>query len=106
MTTIEMHQIVIARRPAGASRAWCPACLKEVEMVSLEEAAQLADISLRDICRRVGDGDLHLVEIAEGGLVCTNSLLDKFALGGGELSIEGAGTLLLPAADLNDTADQ
>lgn len=106
MTTIEMHQIVTVRRPAGAGLAWCPLCLMEVEMVSLEGAAQLADISLRDICRRVGDGDLHLVETAEGGLVCTNSLLNKFAVGGGELSAEDAGTRLLPAADLSDNADK
>jgi hypothetical protein len=106
VTTVEMHEIVIVRRRAGVSLAQCSACLKEVEMVSLEQAAQLADISLRDICRRVGDGDIHLVETAEGGLVCTNSLLNKFALGGGELSTEDAGTRCQPAADLSDTADQ
>ena len=106
VTTIEVHQVVIVRRPAGAALAQCPACLKVVEMVPLEVAAQLADISLRDLCRCVGAGDLHLVETGKGGLVCTNSLLNKFALGGGQLSAEGAGTLILPAADLSDTADQ
>ena len=106
VTTIEVHQIVIARRPAGAASAWCPACRKEVGMVPLEGAALLAGVSLRDLCRLVGDGELHLVETAEGGLVCTESLLNKFALGGGELSTEDAGTLFLPAADLSDTADK
>jgi hypothetical protein len=51
VTTIEMHQIVIVRRPAGATIALCPACLKEVEMATLEEAALLAGVGLRDICR-------------------------------------------------------
>lgn len=75
VTTIEIHDIVIARRPGGAVRAWCPACLKEVDMVPLEGAALLAGVSLRDICRRIGADHVHLVETADGALVCTDSLL-------------------------------
>ena len=78
-TTIETHQVVVVRRPAGVSLVQCPACLKEVEMVT-EEAALLAGVSLRDICRRVGDNHLHFVETAGEGLVCTNSLLNKATL--------------------------
>ncbi len=85
VTTIEMHQIVIVRRPGGAALgaapALCPACLSEVEMVPLEEAALLVGISLRDICRRAGDDDIHFVVTADGTLVCTNSLLNKTYLG-------------------------
>jgi len=86
VTTIEMHQIVIVRRPAGAAHAWCPACLKEAEMVPLEEAALLAGVSPRDICRRVGAGRVHLVETADGALVCTDSLLNMVSLGDGGLN--------------------
>ena len=89
VTTIETHQVVIVRRPAGAAHALCPACLKEVEMVSLEEAALLAGVSLRDICRRVGDDHLHFVEIAGGGLVCTDSLLNRVSLGDGGPDSDG-----------------
>ena len=78
VTTIEMHQIAVVRRPVGAADSWCPACLKQVQMVSLEAAALLAGVSLRDICRRVGGGDIHLIETTGGALVCTDSLL--FAL--------------------------
>ena len=67
VTTIEMHQIDIVRRPVGAAPAWCPACFKVGEMVSLEEAAHLTGVSPRDICRRVGDSDIHFVETADGG---------------------------------------
>ena len=77
VTTIEMHQIVTVRRPVGATLAWCPVCLGEVEMVPLEEAALLVGVSLRDICRRVGADDIHVVETANSGLVCLNSLLSK-----------------------------
>lgn len=75
VTTIEMHQIVIVRRPGGAALAWCPTCLKEVEMVPPEEAALLAGVSLQDIRRRVGADDVHFLETANGGLICLNSLL-------------------------------
>ena len=106
MTTIETHQIVIVRRPTGAAHAMCPACLKEVEMVSLEEAALLAGVGLRDICRQVGDDHIHLVETAEATLVCTNSLLNKISLGERGLNSDGPDILSLPAADPGATADQ
>lgn len=67
VTTIETHQIIIVRRPEGTTLTWCPACLNGVEMVPLEEAALLAGVSLRDICRRVGDNDFHFVETVNGG---------------------------------------
>jgi hypothetical protein len=95
VTTIETHQILIVRRPGGAVLAWCPVCLREVEMVSLEEAALLANVSLRDICRRVGDGRLHFVETAQGGLVCLPSLLKE----GFSKSGSGAAPALLPEGE-------
>ena len=52
VTTIETHEIVTVRRPRGATLLPCPACRREVEVVSLDEAARLAGVSLRDICRR------------------------------------------------------
>jgi hypothetical protein len=80
--------------------------LDEPPAGSPSSSQELADISLRDICRRVGDGDFHLVETAEGGFVCTNSLLNKFALGGSELSAEDAATLFLAGLDLSDATDK
>jgi hypothetical protein len=106
VTTIETHQIVTIRRTRGAILLPCPECLKEVEMVSLEEAALLAGVSLRDICRRVGADHIHFFETADGGFVCTNSLLNKVSSGDGGLNSDGANTLLLPAADPSDAADQ
>ena len=106
VTTIEMHQIVTVRRPAGAALAWCPACLKEVEMVSLEEAAILAGVSLRDICRRVGADHIHFVETADGDFVCTNSLLIMVSSGDGGLNSDGADALRLPPADPSEAADR
>ena len=44
-------------------------------MVPPGEAVVLAGVSLPDILGRVGDGDIHFVETADGGLVCLPSLL-------------------------------
>lgn len=106
VTTIETHQIVIVRRPEGATLAWCHACLKEIEMVHLEEAALLAGVSLRDICRRVGDGETHFVETANGGLVCLPSLLNRLSLGDGGLNSDGAEIQSSPTSDLSDDANR
>lgn len=100
VTTIEMHQIVTIRRLAGATLAWCPVCLKEVEVVSLEEVALLAGFSLRDICGSVGTDHLHFIETSDGGLICTSSLLNVASFGDGGLNSNGADALSLPAEHL------
>ena len=75
VTTIEMHQIVIVRRPRGAALAWCPACLEVVEMVAPEEAAALMHKSVRSIYARIETGSVHFVETADGLLLlCARSL--------------------------------
>jgi len=101
VTTIETHQIVTVRRPAGATLACCPACLNVVEMIHLQQAALLAGVSLLDICRRVVADDIHFVETANGGLVCLSSLYNKFSLGDGGLNSDGADTLPPPSTDLS-----
>jgi hypothetical protein len=105
VTTIETHQIVIVRRPRGATLARCPACLKEVELVSLEEASLLAGVSLLDICRHVTHDDVHLAVTENGGLVCLDSLLKKSSPGDRGFTSDRADIPLLPAADLNDDSE-
>jgi len=104
VTTIETHQVVIVRRTPGATLAECPACLNNVKMVPLEQAALLSGVSLRDICRRVGDGDIHFVEAADGGLVCLPSLLNEVSFGDGGLNCDGGDTRCLLPADTSDAA--
>ena len=102
VTTIETHQIFIVRRPGGATVARCPACLKEVEMVSLLEASILAGVSLLDICRRATDGDVHLAVTENLGLVCLDSLLKRVSPRETGPNSYVADISLLPAADLSD----
>ena len=105
MTTIETHQIVVVRRHAGSTLALCPVCLKEVEMVQLEEASILVGVSLRDICRQVSDDDIHLAVTENGGLVCLNSLLNNASFMDRGINRDGADTLSLPPADLSNDSE-
>jgi hypothetical protein len=92
VTTIETHQIVFVRHIASATLGWCPACLNKVEMTSIEDAALVTGLSLRDLCSRVSEGDIHLVETVNGSLLCANSLLNKVSLGARRLKLDGAPT--------------
>ena len=96
VTTIEMHQTITVKRPASASLGWCPVCRQEIEMVPLEAASILAGVSLRAICRQVGADHLHFIETADGGLVCTNSLLNGVSTDDEGLNSDSADTLSLP----------
>ena len=102
VTTIETHQVVIVRRPEGTTLGQCPACLKEVEMVSLEEASVLAGVNLLEICRRVSEDDVHLTVTENRGLVCLESLLNMLSVKDTVLNADGADLPLLLTADLGD----
>jgi len=102
VTTIETHQIVIVRRPEGTILSRCPSCLKEVEMVSLEEATVLAGVNLLEICRRVSEDDVHLTVTENGGLVCLDSLLKKVSVGDPGLNANGPDLPLLLTAEPGD----
>lgn len=106
VTTIETHQIVIVRRPEGTILGRCPACLKDVEMVSLEEASVLAGVNLLEICRRVSEDDVHLTMTENGGLVCLDSLLKKVSVEDPGINANGPDIPLLRAADLGDDSQQ
>jgi hypothetical protein len=73
--TVETNQVTVIYRPKRFVRAWCEGCDAEVSMVTAEQAALIAGISLRAICRSVEAGALHFVEIADRVLfICPNSL--------------------------------
>ena len=105
VTTIEMHQIVIVRRPEVVTLSRCPVCLKDVEMVSLEEASMLAGVDPLDICHRITEDDVHLAVTENGRLVCLDSLTKKAPLRDTGLNAVSADIPLLPAADLSDDSE-
>jgi ethanolamine utilization microcompartment shell protein EutL len=53
----------------------CSACGDKVRMVTIDQAATLAQASSREIYREVEAGMLHFIETTEGSvLICFNSL--------------------------------
>jgi len=70
----EMIQIVARER--DVSSAWCAACDRLVTMVTPQQAAAIARVSVRAINRQVEEGGIHFLETPEGALfVCVNSLM-------------------------------
>jgi len=79
--TVETRQLLVIHKPKGITYAWCVACAGQVEMISAEQAAVIADVSLRAICRWVDAERLHFKEDANGMLsICLNSLLQSIQI--------------------------
>ena len=57
------------------AEAWCAACGAEVTMVSPQEAAVIAGVTVREINRWVESEMVHFMETDDGLLlICMNSL--------------------------------
>ena len=79
--TVEMDRLIVVNR-SGRSE-WCAVCAHPVEMLSIDNAALLANVSSLTIFRWAIAGELHSSESAEGLLlICPNSpklsLVDRF----------------------------
>ena len=73
--TIETARVTVISKPSRMI-GWCAECRKEVDWVTVDEAARLSDSSTRKIFRMVEGGQFHSAETQEGILVlCPNSLL-------------------------------
>jgi hypothetical protein len=70
--TLETERWIVVSRPG--KRRWCPACAIDVEMITIDDAALVAEVSSRTIFRWVESGVLHASETPQGLLlVCPNS---------------------------------
>ena len=80
--TRETQEIIIVRRSHGASiRAWCQGCVREVEMISPEEAAQVSGATALAVYRRAEAGEIHFLQTEEGALlICPTSLVEPHLL--------------------------
>jgi hypothetical protein len=73
--TVETERVLVVRRRPTAVEQWCDGCGEQARMVRAEEAAALACVGLREICRLVEVAGLHFNETPEGRLfICLNSL--------------------------------
>jgi hypothetical protein len=75
---VETERVFALRaHTAGAGRtAWCSSCGAARTVVTLPEAAAVAGLSERAVCRRVEARSLHFDEAADGRLlICLDSLV-------------------------------
>ena len=83
--TFEIDEVIYAagqRIPdaSGLTRAWCLECRSEALMVTPQEAAAIAQVTVRAVNQRVEAGTVHFLETNLGQLlVCVNSLLEPRA---------------------------
>jgi hypothetical protein len=75
--TIEADSLLILRG-RNSTRAWCPLCAAEVEMIALGNAAIVSNLEQPAVEEWLNSGDLHRSEAADGSAqICLNSLLAR-----------------------------
>lgn len=75
VTTLEINQMMILKKPDSLVEAWCDRCAADGQWVSPETAALLTNQDTRSIYRRIEAGSLHFSENTEAtALVCLSSL--------------------------------
>jgi hypothetical protein len=74
--TIELHEFYVIRSSSGSLPPLCAECsTPDAFMVTTEQAAAVAKVSVRVIFRWLESGAIHFVEGADGSLaVCLRSL--------------------------------
>ena len=75
--TIETDSLLILRG-GNSTRAWCPRCGAEVEMIALENTGVVSNLDPSRVEEWLNSEELHRSD-ASGGftLVCLNSLLAR-----------------------------
>jgi len=76
--TIETEQLLVIRRRSSV-RAWCEQCAAEVDLVPIEDAAELAQVDVGTIQHLLNGERFHWSQ--SGGLVriCLNLLLKSIS---------------------------
>lgn len=79
--TIETEEKTVLRGSQGQrpNLMWCPACRRQVEMVTPERAAQIAGVSPGTIYRRIEAGRVHFIEDSGHLLICHPALARRVA---------------------------
>jgi hypothetical protein len=73
---IETEQISILFDRSKQDFMFCPKCEVESVMLLPEKIAELTNVSIREIYRRIESGEVHFIE-KERILVCLESLLNQ-----------------------------
>ena len=72
---VETQEVMVIRRKGLEARQWCPACAREVRMITPEQAALILSSTTRTIYSWVEAAIIHFREQPEGSLlICLDSL--------------------------------
>jgi hypothetical protein len=73
--TIESNSLLILRG-RSSTRAWCPQCGADAEMIALENVGMVSNLNRPALEAWLNSGELHRSQAGDGSaLVCLNSLL-------------------------------
>jgi hypothetical protein len=72
---VERVRVIYNRRNKGLK--WCAFCLRQVGILTLEEAVEIARINPETICGFIAQGRIHLYQTGDDNRgICLNSLLN------------------------------
>lgn len=75
--TIETDSLLILQG-RSSTRAWCPLCAAEGEMIALENAGVISNLERPAMEEWLNSPELHRSQAADGSaLICLNSLLAR-----------------------------
>ena len=75
--TIETDSLLILRG-RNSTRAWCPRCAAEGEMIALENTGVISNLEKAALEEWLNSEELHRVQATDGSaLICLNSLLAR-----------------------------
>ena len=75
--TIETDCLLILRG-RSSTRAWCPQCGADAEMITLESVGVVSNLNRPALEAWLNSGELHRSQAADGSvLVCLNSMLKR-----------------------------
>jgi hypothetical protein len=75
--TVETDSLLIVRG-RNSTRAWCPLCAAEEEMIALEQTGVVSNLDAQALEEWLNSGELHRSETVEGSpLICLKSLLAR-----------------------------
>lgn len=81
ITTASQETIIVRRSGRKKSRAFCPGCAKQVEMLTLDEAVSAVERRARAIIRQLESGAIHSIETPSGHLLVCSISLQEFYQG-------------------------
>ena len=79
LITTEKHEVFIVRAAIQESMSgFCASCGHEVEVLTLDSAVSTSKSNGRELIRRIGADEVHLIDAQSGHLlVCKSSLRGK-----------------------------